>query len=196
MRWVGAIAGHVTTPDMLTDTVLRADHQRAITRIYAAAAPICPRTLAGTDRGSASWERWFAGIRSAARELSPARGNQHVVQRALFHGAPGGCRRVVDSPATPWFLGVARGQRARTGRGAGRRGPGPPFAALMMPGSSASRLTNPMNLGRSRQEQLLMTRARCAGQRRACGQPAQSTQSARSRGHRPAGCSSFRRKRC
>src|SRR6266511_1828263 len=80
-RWVGSIAGHVTTPDLLGGTFLGADHQHAITRIYAAAcADLAQATLAGADRGAASWERWFAGLRSAAGELSPAHGNQHVVR--------------------------------------------------------------------------------------------------------------------
>src|SRR6266511_6252227 len=87
-RWVGSIAGHATTPDLLAGARLGADHQHAITRVYAAAcADLAQATLAGAERGSASWDRWFAGLRSAARELSPAHGNQHVVRRALFHGA-------------------------------------------------------------------------------------------------------------
>src|SRR5881397_918779 len=85
-RWVGSIAGHVTTPDLLTGAFLGADHQHAITRTYAAAcADLAQATLGGAAPGSASWDRWFAAVRSAARELSPARGNQHVVLRALFH---------------------------------------------------------------------------------------------------------------
>src|SRR5215204_2187657 len=87
-RWVGSIAGHATTPDLFAGAVLGADYQHSVTRIYAAAcADLAQATLAGAERGSASWERWFAGLRCAARELSPAHGNQHVVQRALFHGA-------------------------------------------------------------------------------------------------------------
>jgi len=87
-RWVGSIAGHATTPDLLGGAFLGADHQHAITRTYAAAcADLAQATLGGAAPGSASWDRWFAGLRSAASELSPAHGNQHVVQRALFHGA-------------------------------------------------------------------------------------------------------------
>ena len=36
-RWVGAIAGHLTTPDLLAGALLSTDQQRAITRTYAAA---------------------------------------------------------------------------------------------------------------------------------------------------------------
>ncbi len=87
-RWVGSIAGHATTPDLLAGAFLGADHQHAITRTYAAAcADLAQATLGGAAPSSASWDRWFAGLRSAARELSPARGNPHVVRRALFHGA-------------------------------------------------------------------------------------------------------------
>jgi ParB/RepB/Spo0J family partition protein len=86
-RWVGSLAGQLTRSDLLAGTVIGADHQNAITRIYAAAcADLAQATLAGADRRSAIWERWFAGLRSAARELSPTRGNENVVQRALFHG--------------------------------------------------------------------------------------------------------------
>src|SRR5712691_8814211 len=87
-RWVGSIAGHATTPDLLASAFLGADHQHAITRTYAAAcADLAQATLGGSPSRSATWDRWFAGLRSAARELSPARGNPHVVRRALFHGA-------------------------------------------------------------------------------------------------------------
>src|SRR5712691_12199071 len=83
-RWVGSIAGHATTPEMLAGVFLGADQQHAITRTYAAAcADLAQATLGGAAPGSASWDRWFAAVRSAARELSPAGGNQHVVQRAL-----------------------------------------------------------------------------------------------------------------
>jgi hypothetical protein len=86
-RWVGSLAGQVTRSDLLAGACLGTDQQHATTRIYAAAcADLAQATLAGADRGSANWERWFAGLRSAARELSPTRGNGHVVQRAQFHG--------------------------------------------------------------------------------------------------------------
>ena len=87
-RWVGSIAGHVTTPDLLAGAFMGAHHQHAITRTYAAAcADLAQATLGGATAGSATWDRWFAGLRAAARSLSPARGNQQIVQRALFHGA-------------------------------------------------------------------------------------------------------------
>src|SRR3982074_702456 len=87
-RWVGSIAGHATTPDLLAGAWLSADQKRSITRIYAAAcADLAQATLAGLAPRSPEWERWFAGLRSAARELSPAHGNSQVVLRALFHGA-------------------------------------------------------------------------------------------------------------
>src|SRR5436305_7230778 len=88
IRWVGSLAGHLTTPDLLADVLLGADHQHAVTRVYAAAcADLAQATLGGAPAHSPTWGRWFAGLRSAARELSPARGNHDVVQRALFHGA-------------------------------------------------------------------------------------------------------------
>src|SRR5437879_6464736 len=34
-RWVGSIAGHATTPDLLSGACLTADHKRSITRICA-----------------------------------------------------------------------------------------------------------------------------------------------------------------
>jgi ParB family chromosome partitioning protein len=87
-RWVGSIAGHTTTSELLAGGFFDADQRHAVTRIYAAAcADLAQATLAGADRGSVGWERWFASLRSAARDLSPARGNEQVVQRALFHGA-------------------------------------------------------------------------------------------------------------
>jgi len=89
-RWVGALAGHVSTPDLLASTCLDADHQRAATRTYAAAcADLAQATLGGASPGSATWDRWFADLRAAAHSLSPARQSQQqqVVERALFHGA-------------------------------------------------------------------------------------------------------------
>src|SRR6266849_3298580 len=103
-RWVGSIAGHATTPDLLTGAFLGADHQHAITRTYAAAcADLAQATLGGAAPGSASWDRWFAAVRSAARELSPAGGNQHVVQRALFHGTR------LEGTDTSWARQLRRG---------------------------------------------------------------------------------------
>src|SRR2546425_9058641 len=84
-RWVGSIPGQATTPDLLAGVSPGADHQHAITRTYAAACTdLAQATLGGVAPGCAGWDRWFAALRSAARELSPARGNQHVVLRALF----------------------------------------------------------------------------------------------------------------
>jgi ParB family chromosome partitioning protein len=103
-RWVGSIAGHATTPDLLGSTLFSTDHQHAVSRIYAAAcADLAQATLAGVDRGSATWDRWFSSLRSAARELSPAHGNQHVVLRALFHGAR------LEGDHAPWAHQLRRG---------------------------------------------------------------------------------------
>jgi len=103
-RWVGAVAGHATTGDLLAGAWLAADHHRSVTRVYAAAcADLAQATLAGLPSRSPTWERWFAGLRSAARELSPARGNPHVTQRALFHGA-----RLEGEDAT-WTRQLRRG---------------------------------------------------------------------------------------
>src|SRR6266542_4427698 len=77
-----------TARDLLAGAFLGADHQHAITRTYAAAcADLAQATLGGATPGSATWNRWFAGLRAAAHSLSPARDNQQIVQRALFHGA-------------------------------------------------------------------------------------------------------------
>jgi ParB family chromosome partitioning protein len=87
-RWVGSMAGRVTTPDLLAGGLYDAAQRRAVIRIYAAAcADLAQATLAGASRGSATWEHWFADLRTVAHDLSPARGNQQMVQRALFHGA-------------------------------------------------------------------------------------------------------------
>lgn len=87
-RWVGSIAGRATTPDLLAGATSSAEQKRSITRIYASAcADLAQSTLGGLLPRSSEWERWFAGLRSTARELSPAHGNSQVVQRALFHGA-------------------------------------------------------------------------------------------------------------
>ena len=103
-RWVGSIAGHATTPDLLAGAFLGADQQHSITRTYAAAcADLAQATLGGAAPGSASWDRWFAAVRSAARELSPAGGNQHVVQRALFHGTR------LEGTDTSWARQLRRG---------------------------------------------------------------------------------------
>ena len=59
--------------------------------------------LGGLLPRSAEWERWFAGLRSAARELSPAQGNTQVVQRALFHGAR------LEGADAPWAHQLRRG---------------------------------------------------------------------------------------
>ena len=88
-RWVGSIAGYATTPDLLAGAILSADQKRSITRMYAAAcADLAQSTLAGLSPRSAEWNTWFAALRSAARELSPARGNPQVVQRILAGKSP------------------------------------------------------------------------------------------------------------
>ena len=103
-RWVGSIAGYATTPDLLAGAILSADQKRSITRIYAAAcADLAQSTLAGLSPRSAEWNTWFAGLRSAARELSPARGNPQVVQRALFHGAR------MENASASWAHQLRRG---------------------------------------------------------------------------------------
>jgi ParB family chromosome partitioning protein len=103
-RWVGSIAGHATTPDLLVGAFLGVDQRHAITRTYAAAcADLAQATLGGAAPGSASWDRWFAALRTAARELSPAGGDRHVVQRALFHGAR------LEGTDTSWARQLRRG---------------------------------------------------------------------------------------
>jgi len=106
-RWVGAMAGHISSAGLLAGAHVRADQQRAITRSYAAAcADLAQATLGGATRGSAKWDRWFADLRAAAHSLSHAReGQQQVVERALFHGArlegahPGSASPSLDLPS-------------------------------------------------------------------------------------------------
>ena len=103
-RWVGSIAGRATTPDLLAGATSSAEQKRSITRIYASAcADLAQSTLGGLLPRSAEWERWFAGLRSAARELSPAQDNTRVVQRALFHGAR------LESADASWAHQLRRG---------------------------------------------------------------------------------------
>jgi ParB family transcriptional regulator, chromosome partitioning protein len=103
-RWVGSIAGHATTPDLLAGATVSADQKRFITRIYAAAcADLAQSTLGGLPPRSAEWNSWFAGLRSAARELSPGQDNTLVVQRALFHGAR------LEAPDASWAHQLRRG---------------------------------------------------------------------------------------
>lgn len=102
--WVGAAAGHATKRDLLDGISLSADHRNSITRVYAAAcADLAQATLGGLPSRSSTWERWFAGLRSTAGNLSPARGNPHVVQRALFHGAR------LEGERAPWARQLRRG---------------------------------------------------------------------------------------
>src|SRR6266542_3548109 len=103
-RWVGSIAGYATTGDLLAGATLSADQKRSITRIYAAAcADLAQSTLGGLLPRSTEWEHWFAGLRHAARELSPAHDNTQVLHRALFHGA-----RLESSDAS-WAHQLRRG---------------------------------------------------------------------------------------
>jgi ParB family transcriptional regulator, chromosome partitioning protein len=103
-RWVGSIAGYATTSDLLAGATLSADQKRCITRIYAAAcADLAQSTLGGLLPRSTEWEHWFAGLRYAARELSPARDNTQVVHRALFHGAR------LESADASWAHQLLRG---------------------------------------------------------------------------------------
>jgi ParB family chromosome partitioning protein len=103
-RWVGSIAGYATTLDLLAGATLSADQKRSVMRIYAAAcADLAQSTLAGLAPRSAEWNSWFAGLRSAARELSPGQDNTQVVQRALFHGAR------LEGPGALWPHQLRRG---------------------------------------------------------------------------------------
>src|ERR1700737_1161024 len=81
-RWVGSIAGHATTPDLLAGAWLSADQKRSITRIYAAAcADLAQSTLAGRAPRSPEWERWFAGLRSAGLATGGANSPSHGLPR-------------------------------------------------------------------------------------------------------------------
>ena len=84
-RWVGAVAGHATGADLLAGSGLGRDQYRSVTRVYASAcADLAQATLGGVPSRSATWEWWFAGLRRAAGELSPAR---YVYGRNdAFHG--------------------------------------------------------------------------------------------------------------
>jgi ParB family chromosome partitioning protein len=103
-RWVGAVAGHATGRDLLAGAGISPDHRTSVTRVYAAAcADLAQATLGGLPSRSSSWERWFTDLRSTARDLSPVRGNPHVVQRALFHGAR------LEGEQAPWVRQLRRG---------------------------------------------------------------------------------------
>ena len=81
-RWVGAVAGHATGRDLLTNAWISADQRKSVTRVYAAAcADLAQATLGGLPSRSSRWERWFTDLRSTARDLSPARGNPHPRMR-------------------------------------------------------------------------------------------------------------------
>src|SRR5207302_8685148 len=80
------------------------DHRNSVTRVYAAAcADLAQATLCGLPSRSSTWERWFADLRSTARELSPMCGNPYVVQRALFHGVS------LEGEHAPWAQQLRRG---------------------------------------------------------------------------------------
>ena len=86
-RWVGQVSGQTTMPDMLAGAWVSPEARRAVGRAYAAAcADLAQATLGGLPPHSAEWDRWFGALRTAARELSPARAGAHVVRRALHHG--------------------------------------------------------------------------------------------------------------
>ncbi len=103
-RWLGGVCGQTSTPDVLAGLFLLPQERRAISRIYAAAcADLAQATLGGLPPHSADWERWFAALRVAARDLSPARGNPHVVARALNHGGR------LEGRDAPWACQLRRG---------------------------------------------------------------------------------------
>src|SRR5216684_1384476 len=103
-RWVGVVAGHATGRDLLAGTWITPDHRNSVTRVYAAAcADLAQATLGGLSSRSSTWERWFADLRSTARDLSPVRGNPYVVQRALFHGVR------LEGEHAPWVQQLRRG---------------------------------------------------------------------------------------
>jgi ParB/RepB/Spo0J family partition protein len=86
-RWLGAISGYTTSPDLFAGAWLPPEARRTVNRLYAAAcADLAQATLGGLPSHSQEWERWFAALRSTARQLSPAQAGTHVVRRALHHG--------------------------------------------------------------------------------------------------------------
>ena len=92
-RWVGSLAGRLTTPDLLAGALPGADHQHAVTRVYAAAC---------ADLAQASWvarprthEPGTAG--------SPAVARRHVSSRqrvATSTSCSGRCSTVPVSKVT------------------------------------------------------------------------------------------------
>jgi ParB/RepB/Spo0J family partition protein len=86
-RWVGEISGYTTSPDLFAGGWLPPEARRTVSRLYAAAcADLAQATLGGLSTHSREWERWFAALRTTARQLSPAQAGTHVVRRALHHG--------------------------------------------------------------------------------------------------------------
>ena len=99
-RWVGSIAGHATTPDLLAGAILSADQKRSITRIYAAAcADLAQSTLGGLLPRSAEWEHWFAGLESAFTTFGgvPEKNAQVTAGGVADHRVPTGLRRMAQA---------------------------------------------------------------------------------------------------
>ena len=63
-RWVGSIAGHATTPDLLAGATSSADQKRSITRIYA--GRVCRSRAVHARRSVAAIGRMGALVRRAA----------------------------------------------------------------------------------------------------------------------------------
>jgi hypothetical protein len=83
-RWVGQVSGQATTHDVLAGAWVSPEARRAVSRAYAAAcADLAQAILGGLPPHSTDWNRWFAALRTVARELSPSQAGVHIVRRAL-----------------------------------------------------------------------------------------------------------------
>src|SRR6266508_4489742 len=103
-RWLGKQSGYTTSRDLLAGAWVSPEARRTVSRLYAAAcADLAQATVGGLPPHSADWERWFAALRTTARQLSPSQAGAHVVRRALHHG------QRLEGPDAPWSHHVRRG---------------------------------------------------------------------------------------
>jgi ParB family transcriptional regulator, chromosome partitioning protein len=103
-RWLGQQSGYATSRDLLAGAWVSPEARRTVSRLYAAAcADLAQATVGGLPPHSADWERWFAALRTTARQLSPSQAGAHVVRRALHHG------QRLEGSAALWSHQLRRG---------------------------------------------------------------------------------------
>jgi hypothetical protein len=121
-RWLGEISGYTTSPDLFAGAWLPPEARRTVSRLYAAAcADLAQATLGGLSTHSQEWERWFAALRTTARQLSPAQaGDPRCSSRAASWPAPRRGRGTLGTPATARVRRPSGCQLARTGAGSDR----------------------------------------------------------------------------